>query len=130
MHMSKLPLIYLAAPYTHSNPKVVEYRMRRVNKVAAQIMASKLAYVFSPLSHGQALLDSGIRLPTKFEFWKGYCTRMVSMCDRLVVLCLPGWQTSVGVQEEIRVAQKAFMPITYVWPKEVNTNLFWLLKNE
>ncbi len=39
---------------------------------------------------------------------------MLSICDRMIVLCQRGWKESVGVQAEIKLAEEFGMPIEYM----------------
>lgn len=54
------------------------------------------------------------RLPTDAAWWKARNDKMISVCDELWVLELPGWETSAGVRDEIQVAETFFKPISYV----------------
>jgi hypothetical protein len=39
---------------------------------------------------------------------------LMSKCDELFVVTLDGWDTSTGVQEEIEMAKKFNIPISFV----------------
>ena len=107
-------LIYLAAPFTHSEKSVVEYRMSVVNKIAANLMASG-EYVFSPLTHCYPLAQIA-QLPGDWEFWEGYDRLMMTKCTKVMVICMPGWKESIGVQAEIRLANEFGIPVEYIHP--------------
>lgn len=107
-------LIYLAAPYTHKERAVMVERFERINAIAAKFMAAGL-YVFSPISHTHPIADAGT-LPRGWDFWKGYDETMISRCNQLYVLMLPGWRESTGVNAEMEIAEKMGIPIYYVTP--------------
>ena len=69
-------------------------------------------HVFSPIVHGYALEVHG--LPGDWEFWQGYDRLMLSRCDELAVLCLPGWRESVGVRAEIDIAGRLGLPARFI----------------
>jgi hypothetical protein len=108
------PIIYLAAPYGHSDPAVIETRMSAVTRHLAELAAEgKVA--FSPLLM-HFCLNSGIDLPGDYEFWKNFCLTMLRKSDILLVLALPGWEESVGVLDEIEFAKAFNIPIEYSAP--------------
>ena len=102
-------MIYLAAPYTHDDPEVREQRFLMVNKVASHLMR-KGKMVFSPISHGHPIAKAG-GLPTDWEYWGAYSRHMLSLCSKLIVICIDGWDESVGVQGEIKIAEELGIPI-------------------
>jgi hypothetical protein len=97
-------LIYLAAPYSHDNPLVREGRFQQINKAASTLMKAGL-HIFSPISHTHPIALAG-GLPTGWDFWCAYDTAMLEACFAFVVLTLPGWDTSKGVAEETKIAQR------------------------
>ena len=107
---------YLAVPYRHKDPKVVEERFKLVNAVAAQMMEDG-DFVFSPISHSHPIALAG-NLPGDWAYWEKYDRAMLENCLRLVVLCLPGWRESEGVQAEMKIASELGLPVTYVAPLE------------
>ena len=108
-------LIYLGCPYSHVNPDVQLKRFEAVNKAAAKLMKEGV-FVFSPISHSRPLELAG-GLPGDWAFWEGYDRRMISHCDRLIVLTLPGWQNSTGVNAEIKIAKELQIPVEYMHPE-------------
>ena len=108
-------LIYLAAPYTHKDRKVMVERFDKINAIAARLMAAGL-YVFSPISHTHPIAEAGT-LPRGWEFWEGYDKVMISRCNNLHVLMLDGWKESTGVNAEIGIAREFGMPVYYVTPE-------------
>jgi hypothetical protein len=109
--MNEPKLIYLAVPYSHFNREVVELRFKAVNKVAAKLMAGG-AFVFSPISHTHPIAKEG--LPKGWDYWEPYDRLMISKCDMMMVLKLPGWEDSVGVTEEILIAMELKIPVIYI----------------
>ena len=107
-------LIYLATPYTHPDPVVVEWRFKTVNRVAARLMGEGL-HIFSPISHTHPIAtDAENPLPTGWEFWRDYDFAILSCCRALYVLTLDGWQQSTGVTAEIKMAKELGIPVTFI----------------
>jgi hypothetical protein len=107
-------LTYLAVPYTHEEHHMMVARHMLVNIVAAQLM-SQGVYVFSPISHTHPIAEASCgKLPRGWDFWEGYDTAILSGCEKVIVLRLPGWDSSTGVQAEIKIATKLEIPIEYI----------------
>jgi hypothetical protein len=111
------PLIYLAVPYSHKDPKVKEQRFQMANRASA-ILMGRGDYVFSPISHTHPIALAG-NLPGGFEFWEGYDRTMLKCCDVLYVLKIDGWETSVGVTAERRIARELGIPAIHVTIEEL-----------
>ena len=104
--------IYLATPYSHPDPPVRLFRFDAVNKVAAQLMSDGFL-VFSPISHTHPIAEAG-DLPKGWEFWKEYDKTFIEWADEVYVLKAQGWETSTGVQAEIKIAEEMGKPVVYL----------------
>jgi hypothetical protein len=104
-------MIYLASPYSHPDPAVREKRFRDACRAAVALMQTGHA-VFSPIAHSHPLVEHG--LPTDWSFWERHDREHLARCDEVVVLMLDGWQESIGVREEIRIARELGKPVRYV----------------
>jgi len=107
-------VIYLASPYTHADPAVMEARFDAVCRAAGALMAAG-EMVYSPIAHTHPI---AIRcaLPRDFAFWEAFDKRMISACDSLTVLKLDGWTESHGVKSEMDIAFRLGIPIAYLEP--------------
>ena len=108
--------IYLACPYSDPDPEVRERRFRAVNAKAGELMA-KGFLVFSPISHTHPIAVQ-CELPKGWEFWAAYDRTFIEWCEEVHVLMLDGWQKSVGVKAEIRIAMelKLNKPVFFIEP--------------
>lgn len=105
-------MIYLAIPYSHENHVVRNYRFNVANRVAA-VLFSRGQHVFSPISHSHPIALEG-DLPKDFGFWEEFCKKTMSMCDAVVVVISGGWEHSIGVGNEIRLARELGLEISFV----------------
>jgi hypothetical protein len=103
--------LYLASPYTHNDPAVMEERYQKAAEMCAYLLRRGM-YVYSPIVHCHELAKN-FDLPRDFSFWKGYNTAMLRHADKLLVLTIPGVSESVGVQEEISLAASLNLPTIY-----------------
>lgn len=104
-------MIYLASPYSHSEPHVREQRFNAACEAAARLLGSGNA-VFSPVAHGHSIARYGV--PTDWRFWERIDRKLIARCDEIVVLPLAGWRESEGVREEIRIAGELGKPVRYL----------------
>jgi len=103
---------YLAVPYSLYDQKGREYAFETANRIAFKyIMQGKT--VFSPISHSHPIAQYGT--PANFEFWRKFDLEMLSHCEKLVVVCLEGWQHSEGISAEVDAATRAGKEIFYMW---------------
>ena len=113
-------LVYLASPYSHLDPEVMERRFLDVCKVAAKLM-SEGVFVFCPIAHTHPMAVAG-NLPREFDFWEKYDRVVLGQCKKLIVVKMPGWDISKGVQAEINIATEIGIPVEYMeWIDDVRT---------
>ncbi len=105
-------MIYLASPYAHKNPLIMELRFEKVCRVAGAMMKDGL-FIYSPIAHNHPIATR-IDLPRTWDFWKNIDLHILEKCDQLWVLKLEGWEESKGVAAEIKFAEEKKIPITYV----------------
>ena len=103
--------IYLAAPYSHPDPAVVEKRMEIYSRVDAKLIKDGF-YTMSPLSKHWILKYE--KLPGDWEFWQGYGTAMLAKCDIMCVIIMAGWSESAGVMAELKLARELGLEVMYV----------------
>lgn len=105
-------MIYLAAPYFHLDNDIIQHRMEKVYS----FMASRLKqgeHILTPLAMHEVVIRQS-DIPNDFEYWGKYCLDLLSRCDKMIVLKLPGWEASRGVSQEIFFCIKHGIPIEYV----------------
>ena len=105
-------MIYLASPYSDPDPAVREQRFQAVCRVAAEMLAAGML-VFSPITHSVPIAEHG-GAPDTWEFWRAVDLEILARCDELLVVKLPGWRKSRGVQAEIARARALGKPVAYV----------------
>jgi hypothetical protein len=103
-------LYYLASPYAHELPAMMEERYRlALNAVGALLGAGML--VFSPIAHNHEInLIGGFVCRSqeeRREFWKRFDLEMLDRCDGLIVLALNGWQHSRDVAAQIAHSRRS-----------------------
>lgn len=104
-------LAYLAAPYTHADPTVVEQRIATFCRVDAALSKRGIHTVSPLLKH---LVRQHSDLPGDWAYWKDYSKLLLSRCDKMYVITLPGWEESPGVQAEIQLCEEFNLPIEYL----------------
>lgn len=106
-------VIYVANPYTGTKEERAE-RFRAVEKFVAHLIRQGETAI-SPIVHNHEL-SINHNMPGDFAFWQKYCLNLLLVCDKLYVLMLDGWDTSVGVHDEVVEANELEIPIFYIDP--------------
>jgi len=96
-------MIYLAGPYTHKDPAVVEARYQAHREACIELM-KKGFVVFSPIVHGHNLLPELNHW--KHDDWISWDFGILKKCDMIYVLKLEGWEQSRGLEAELEFAAK------------------------
>lgn len=106
-------LIYLASPYSDPDPDVEEKRFQTVCVAGADLFM-RGSFVFSPIAHCHALAVTRADMGRAFDTYAKYSILMIEKCERFMVVKLPGWETSIGVQAEIKFAESIGRKIEYI----------------
>lgn len=104
--------IYVANPYSHSDPDVMESRY----SLTAAYVAAKMRdgeVLYSPIVHHHHMALEH-KLPSNWPFWRHIDGNMLAAARGMRVLKLEGWEKSVGVQAEIAIAIALGVPVEYV----------------
>lgn len=109
------PLLYLACPYSHPDRLTRAHRALVASEAAARLMAAGYA-VFSPISHGHAVCeaDQTGTVGTDAESWTEINDVVLTACDALVAMDIPGIWESVGVRLEVAMAQACGLPVNLI----------------
>lgn len=91
--------IYIASPYSHERESVMENRYKQVMWYTLGLLKRR-QWCFSPILHCHEIAKQ-FSLPRDVKYWMNYNFAMLSAARELHVLCLPGWQDSVGVSSEV-----------------------------
>lgn len=107
-----MKLTYLASPYSNSDIHTVLNRYDAAVDVAAELKDHGMI-VYSPIAHTHVMATKR-NLPTSWEYWEKDCRAFLEASERLIVLKLDGWEQSVGVAAEIRLAEEMGIPVSYM----------------
>ena len=110
------PLYYLASPYSHENPVVRQIRYEVTIYVASKLTKEGYSLI-EPIAmcHDQS---GKYGLPTGYAYWKGRDRNLIARCDGILILTLPGWDVSVGVQDELAYAKELKKDVILINYKE------------
>src|ERR1035437_5608982 len=105
-------MIYLASPYSHPDPEVMEARFDEICRIAGYLMGQG-EVVFSPISHTHPIAVRST-LPRGWDYWERVDREFILASAKLVVAMIDGWRESIGVQAEISIAKDHGIPIEYL----------------
>lgn len=101
-------MIYVASPYSHPNPAVRRARYMAVAKHTAWWLRQGYP-VFSPVVYGHHIAQE-FSIPYIFDAWAPLLKSALSSARVLAVLQIDGWDQSVGVRNERRLAEEFVVP--------------------
>ena len=110
--------IYLAGPYTHRDPAVLQWRNDRLTELAALLLSRGIKPFYSPVTHSHpiSLCPTAAQYATDHNVWMGFDLPFLACSEAMWILMLPGWDRSRGVTAEIKFAVKRAIPIHMVSP--------------
>lgn len=103
---------YIGSPYSHPNPLVREERYLRVSFYLQQCLVLE-QWAYSPIVHCHEIAKVW-DMPRDAAFWRKYNFTMLARSQGLKVLRIEGWDTSIGLREEMVEAERLELPIIYV----------------
>lgn len=118
--MKKDELWYLATPYSKYTERGRQMVFEESCRITA-VMMQRGVLIFSPIAHSHPIAQSQ-KIAFDWNTWALFDEKVISACDGLLILKLPGWDESVGVLAEIRIAQRMLKPIDFLFPFEVDIN--------
>lgn len=107
-------MIYLACPYTSLTPEQRDYYFSICCKIAA-VLFNEGEFVFAPIVYAHPIASQH-KLPPDWHFWAEFDEKLLSICDEIWILQLPGWETSFGILEEIKIAKRLGITVKYIDP--------------
>lgn len=108
---------FLASPYYDQDPEIRHDRYLLAEQALASLMKEGRP-VFSPIvmCHNLALsYNMGMEARDWWEFNRPFMAR----ASNVIVLCLPGWEESKGVNAEIHHARTLKKSIEYISPDQL-----------
>jgi hypothetical protein len=109
---------YLASPYSSPAPAVRHLRYTQAVRAAAFLMRQGHV-VFSPIAHSHNIEMIGFPEPQGGNFWQCQDEPLLVTASRLLILMLPGWPESKGIEWELRLAKSLGLPILYLHPADM-----------
>lgn len=107
-------LVYLASPYS-KYPRGIEQAFIDISVIAARLLQEGVK-VYSPIAHTHPLaLYSGLD-PLDHNIWLTFDEAIMERSDACVVAMMEGWDTSKGVEHEIKFFQARTRPVHLLDP--------------
>ena len=106
--------IYLATPYSHSDPAVRQARFEAVTKAAGELIAQG-HHVFSPITHSHPIALACPDTPTDHEFWWKFNKAWIDWCDEVWILIIDGCDESLGANKEMAYARWSGKRTDAIW---------------
>lgn len=101
---------YISAPYGSAENK--EERMKVITSHSANCLKRDES-IICPLTMGHEFIKH-CELPYDSEWWLKWCFDLLKLCDEMDVLCISGWESSVGVSAEKKFAKEYNIKINVI----------------
>jgi hypothetical protein len=108
---------YLAIPYTHSDLFVLNGRALIADAIAAALI-KKGRIVYSSISCWHHIAMNH-KMELDWRTWAKLDEEFIKISKKVLVIMLSGWKKSVGVQAEIKIAEKFNIQIEYLNPSDL-----------
>jgi len=105
-------MLYLASPFSHSDPMIRQYRYKKACRATARLIAAGIP-VFSPLCNSVPAVELG-GLEAEHSTFMAVDLPILQRCDEILVIGLDGWEQSLGVRAEVFEAMHLRKPITVI----------------
>jgi nucleoside 2-deoxyribosyltransferase len=112
-------IAYLAAPYTHADRSVRQWRFEMATAAAATLVRRRIV-VYSPITMTHPIdvaLAGDLTLGSKF--WVDFDEAFMNKCAGIIVLQLDGWDQSDGVAHEIEYFSRRGKPVALMPMSEI-----------
>jgi nucleoside 2-deoxyribosyltransferase len=106
--MFERKVVYLAAPYSDPDPRVIEERMEQFCRTDSVLIKKGFSTVSPLYKH---FMLKYCDLPGDWEYWRNYSLELLERSDALFILELDGWDKSTGVTHEIESAGALKIPV-------------------
>lgn len=111
----KKPIIYFASPYSHPSKKVREQRATEMLEITARVINEQDAIVpFVPIAYLHPLT---VLCPD--HDWVSWDIQFLARFDGMIVVKQPGWETSLGIKEELNFCFEHGIPYAYSKPEDI-----------
>lgn len=107
-------MIYLASPYSSPYPQIEHSRFLETRRFAWHYLRQGVPLV-SPIVYCHQFARE-FAAPTDAQGWLSLNLALLQAAQELWVLQLPGWETSVGVTQELKFASDTLLPVFYKEP--------------
>ena len=108
---------YLATPYT-KYPLGLDAAWRAACMAAGNLVKLGVP-VFSPIAHSHPIAEISDIKKKDHGIWLPVARPMMDAAFGMLILTLPTWQTSFGINEEIKIFDAACKPIEEIDPSEL-----------
>ena len=112
--LKKYTFLYMAGPYS-LYPAGIEQAFIDHCRIAAELVRDGV-HVYSPVAHTHPIAVHGDIEPLNHEFWMKFNRAAMKVSKALVIVELPGWEESVGVEQERLAFARMGKPIYYLDP--------------
>lgn len=108
-------IVYLACPYTDLSMEVRVSRFEASARAAAELIHRGM-FVYSPITmtHPIDLVMAAEGDTMGSDYWCDFDEAFMSICSKMIILTIPGWKESKGIERERKFFEKFNKPVQYM----------------
>lgn len=118
-HFKKFDLCYAATPYSKYEGGI-HHAFIDACKVTERMLRAGLLNVYSPIVHSHSLAIYGNLDPFDHGIWLPFNEAIIKKSDALIVVMLPGWESSEGIKHEIAAFVVNGRPVYFMSPDDLS----------
>lgn len=111
-------MIFVAAPYGNPDLMIVETRVFYIMEYCSKLLAEGKSCI-SAVVFGHPIIKLNNNVRVDWQDWKELCTTLIISSTQLHVLMLDGWENSIGVKEEIKLAEQLKIKVLYIKQEDI-----------
>ena len=106
-------MIYLAQPYWHVGEDIRNERAEIAADVTTALI-NRGFVVFSPIVYGTTIKENIYFEGLENKEWVDLDIKILSKCKLVLILALPGWTKSKGLERELQLTQASNTPHLFI----------------
>lgn len=106
---------YLALPYSDDSEDMMCWRADVSDFIFSELSKEGRS-LYAPISSAHHVAKK-YGMPRDWKFWKKLDEEFLSVCGKIIVIMLPGWEASVGLTAELKLAEELGLPIEWLDPE-------------
>lgn len=122
--LSKYRRVYLASPYS-KYPKGTVAAFEEISQIGGKLLNAGVHF-YGPISHSHPVSLYGNIPLADYSIWLPFDEHYMDDCEAIVVAMMDTWNTSYGVNHEIKYFQSQGKPVYFLELETMEVHTRWI----